>query len=569
MEGSHEHPHRRASAWALFLLLLITALVPQVTGADDTEEVHTVRFSDQGRYAIVAGGVGMLEPISGDIQLDVPGTAIRAAYLYWAGYGSVSGGDGTVSLAKDGVPLGSVSADPIGGTSGPLLWWGGYYYFAYVADVTAWVDLGSHTYTISDFGDGLASRDGAGLMVVYEDPALPYNQAEILAGLDRFYRGWGDGPRAETAVNCFDFEAGLADRQLEITLFVGEIYPGGPSRPNALWYKTGTGAVPRPADMVNSPTDGPVTGDLLQGPPSSPFTSVDGPQWDTYTKAVRIPSGHTWACFQVESARYEAEKPASGVWLVTAGSLPIDESPGTIIIKKVSHPAGGAGFRFDGDLGRFGLDDGQIQDFLDVAPGAYTVIEADPGPAYALADVACSDPDGQSSVDLDARSVTIDLDPGEMITCSFTNVAPPDIRVTKTADPTFVKEPGDSVEFVIEVTNASLTNLTIRSLVDTVFSLDAHCSDAVGTVLEPDETYSCTFSEAIEGSAPAFHRNEVTAAAADGWGITDTESAEAMVTITDEKPSLCLPLGLIFLVLLLIVLAVLGLLRARKRAEQP
>jgi hypothetical protein len=170
---------------------------------------------------------------SGDIILDIPGTVIQA-YLYWGGFDVQTGGDDTVSLAVDGGPATSITAAE---TYGPRRWYSRFYRFIYVEDVTSLVQAGIHTYTVSDFDDSVYFRDGAGLMVVYEDPSLPRNRVEIRDGLDRFYRWWyspPDEPRAETAVTCFTFEAFPADRQMDITMFVGGVDISGDLRPNAL-----------------------------------------------------------------------------------------------------------------------------------------------------------------------------------------------------------------------------------------------------------------------------------------------------------------------------------------------
>ena len=308
--------------------LLLGALVRQPAMADDVEEVHTRRFAAEGRYALIAGGVGMMASSSGDIILEVPGGAIEAAYLYWSGTSSEDGGDDTVSLARDGVVVAPhLVADPVDGTYGPRLWFDGFWYFSYVADVTAYVEPGEHTYTISDFDGGMRRRDGAGLMVVYEDASLPVSKVEIRDGLDRFCRRWGEGPGGESAVNCFTFDQTTHDRQAEFILFLGEVKAGEDPRPNALWSKTGTDGDPMPVDMVNAPTDGPATGDLVQGPPDYPFSSVDGPQWDTYTARVAIPAGHSWACLQVESARDGDYQPPSAMWMTTAHVFSGEEPP--------------------------------------------------------------------------------------------------------------------------------------------------------------------------------------------------------------------------------------------------
>lgn len=107
------------------------------------------------------------------------------------------------------------------------------------------------------------------------------------------------------------------------------------------------------------------------------------------------------------------------------GEPPAPPTTGTIRIVKATYPSGGAGFGFTHDIpafpGSFTLDDGQAQTFLDVAVGTYTVTENDPGPGgFALTDVTCDGTD--SAGNPFARTATIQLDPGELVTCVFSNV---------------------------------------------------------------------------------------------------------------------------------------------------
>lgn len=97
---------------------------------------------------------------------------------------------------------------------------------------------------------------------------------------------------------------------------------------------------------------------------------------------------------------------------------------GTIIVNKTTSPVGGVGFGFTDDIAppnSFSLDDGQTETFLNVVAGTYTVTEDDPSPLYTLNGLSIVDPDGGSSVDLGTRTMTIDLDPGETIECTFLN----------------------------------------------------------------------------------------------------------------------------------------------------
>jgi hypothetical protein len=315
----------------LSLFLLVSLLVPAWALADDTEEVLQPRFQEDGRYDIVADGVGMYRetnPGPGTIEIDVPGQSVRTAYLYWGGYGGQEAGDDIVTLTRDadGQSL-EVVADE---TFGPSFWWDGWYYWVYVGEVTSLIQTGPGTYTVSDFGADLQLRDGAGLIVVYEDASLPLSRVVVRDGLDRFFRGWGEGPRGESAVNCGDLGILDVDRDFEFWMFAAEIVrpeeTEGP-RPNALYYLTGTGE--QPTDLVNAPTNGPVIGTLLEGPPGEyPFASRDGFQWDTYRGELTHPPGDQWVCLQIESAIDPTNtewKPASGISLALAAVAPIED----------------------------------------------------------------------------------------------------------------------------------------------------------------------------------------------------------------------------------------------------
>jgi hypothetical protein len=312
--------------------------------ADDTEEVLEERFSGEGRWGVVAAGQGMhrgFKPGPGEIEIDIPGTAVQVAYLYWSGYAPLGDGDDTVILTRqsDGASMTLVAT----GTHGPSYWYDDYYYYVYVAEATPLVRPGQDTYSVSDFGGAMVRRDGAGLMVVYEDPDLPVREVVIRDGLDRFHRGWGEGPRGETAANCVVMTEQPFERQMELWMFAAEIVRLGEEepRPNALWYLTGTDADPIPTDLVNAPTDGPVIGLLVQGPPDYPFGSYSDPQWDSYTNVVTIPAGHSWVCLQVESARDPRDaswRPASGILMATGRRMRIEEPTPTPTSTATSTP---------------------------------------------------------------------------------------------------------------------------------------------------------------------------------------------------------------------------------------
>jgi hypothetical protein len=109
---------------------------------------------------------------------------------------------------------------------------------------------------------------------------------------------------------------------------------------------------------------------------------------------------------------------------------------GTIIVKKVTNPTGAAGsFTFTGDA-HGSIGDGQTITVSDLAPGTYTSTEADPTPAFDLTGISCDDGSSTtaSTVSLASRTATFKLDPGEIVTCTFTNRQRGHVHVVKTVN---------------------------------------------------------------------------------------------------------------------------------------
>jgi hypothetical protein len=103
---------------------------------------------------------------------------------------------------------------------------------------------------------------------------------------------------------------------------------------------------------------------------------------------------------------------------------------GSILIVKETDPPGAAGFEFIGDLGSFALDDGGSRVFGDLVSGDYDVTEA-LSAGWDLDDVVCTG--GDSTVA--ANGVTVHLDPGKDVVCTFSNVGRGSIMVVKETEP--------------------------------------------------------------------------------------------------------------------------------------
>lgn len=123
---------------------------------------------------------------------------------------------------------------------------------------------------------------------------------------------------------------------------------------------------------------------------------------------------------------------------------------GSITIVKDTQPDVDQRFIFTGDLGLFSLvDDGsgapKSTSFTTV-PGAIVVTEPPLAPGWKLTNISCTgDDDNGSTVDLPARSVTIDLDAGETIVCTFTNTVLPGPTDPKPGSISGIKQNGAGV----------------------------------------------------------------------------------------------------------------------------
>jgi hypothetical protein len=105
------------------------------------------------------------------------------------------------------------------------------------------------------------------------------------------------------------------------------------------------------------------------------------------------------------------------------GAAPAVATTGTIRIVKESTPSGATGFGFTdnvpGSPGTFTLADGGTQEFTSVPSGTYTVTESLTS-GYTLTDVVCTDND--STGNAFSRTATINLQGGELVTCTFRNL---------------------------------------------------------------------------------------------------------------------------------------------------
>ena len=207
-----------------------------------------------------------------------------------------------------------------------------------------------------------------------------------------------------------------------------------------------------------------------------------------------------------------------------------DDVPATLIVKKVVvNDNGGTAtaddFSFQVNGGQPIAFEADGQNDLMVDAGTYEVAE----PAVA----------GYTTTYSGCDDIVLPL--GGTATCTVTNNDVPrgqgSISVSKSADPTSVKEPGGQVTFSVTITNTSANvDVTVDNVVDDKFGdLDDSggngCFD-VPINLAPGQKVNCTFSKTITGAAGTSHVNVVTVTGHDENGHTLTASDDAKVDIT-------------------------------------
>lgn len=113
-------------------------------------------------------------------------------------------------------------------------------------------------------------------------------------------------------------------------------------------------------------------------------------------------------------------------------------------------------------------------------------------------------------------------------------VDPAAVTVTNTATPLERTEPGGTFTYSVEVTNVGTVPATITGLSDDVagdLSALGTCTDAVATVLDPTENYSCAFDQNFTGSAGDTRTSTVTATVTNPAGEEQTGAGSATVSI--------------------------------------
>ena len=146
-----------------------------------------------------------------------------------------------------------------------------------------------------------------------------------------------------------------------------------------------------------------------------------------------------------------------------------------LIIKKVTIPAGAPdGFTFEGDAAGEIQDGGSIT-VGDLQPGEYHSTEIMLG-GWKLTAITCDD--DNSSGNVETRTATFVLDPGETVTCTFTNEPSGDAAIEKAQTAGETVLPGDTFFYELTIQNSydGLVDMLVKD------TLDEHLDYVAGTL---------------------------------------------------------------------------------------
>jgi hypothetical protein len=285
-------------------------------------ELHStplhLAFDREGEgLALAQAGVGLLRLHTGsaELALDVGGP-VELAWLYWAGHDHPCPVDPETHVCaiseepfKDQIlrlDNLQVRGQVLGTEFEPATSRGPILHVAYGADVTEQVrakGTGRLAFQIADGdpGSNLAGLAGAGLLVVYTNPAGPRARVLGLHGADFAYgESWSPGETTVTEAVTFAHGAAKGARQGEIFLLVG-----------------GAGKERRP-DRIEIRNNLPVTDQL---------DSSSGPEWDAERLPVSVPGRTVATTVQIFSELW-GKTPDSLVWVAAALWLPLPEPEG-------------------------------------------------------------------------------------------------------------------------------------------------------------------------------------------------------------------------------------------------
>jgi hypothetical protein len=288
---------RKVVSGAVGALILASFFVStSPAGADGTETLGPPSIGIADGSGIAIGGTGM-QAQPGTISVSVPaGATVNQVLLYWEGdNGGGAAPDDTIVIEGT-----EVTGTLIGG---PTLFFADVQFAAFRADVTGLnlVAAGANSLDVSGLTNNFRNN-GAGVAVIYDDGTEA--DLELRDGLDLAFVDFAS-PLDTTTPQTYAFAAAATDRVATLSLFAASVEDARP-RPNAIDVTVG-GVTTRFTD---------------------PFTSNDGPEWDSTVLSFTVPAGADSVVVQALSVGDGTDNlPASLAWVMSGLTVPTPPPP--------------------------------------------------------------------------------------------------------------------------------------------------------------------------------------------------------------------------------------------------
>jgi SdrD B-like domain len=341
------------------------------------------------------------------------------------------------------------------------------------------------------------------------------------------------------------------------------VLPPDPTVPSIRVQKIATPVVINPGGdvdyTVNVANEGPidVTLDTLMDDRFGDITVVQGNITSTSCTLPQVISpGQVYTCSF--NAFPTGAAPSTHTNIVTGsgtgGGDPVSDS-GQAFVAIVDIPSGGIGYLVWNDLDADGAKDENEQGIPGVTVnllngnGAFLqsrVTDADG--YYAFQDLTAGFYQVQVVEDNDIGNPIADLVrttannpfevsllPTQVVSTANFGYVGAQISLQKDANPQVVNAPGEPVDFTIVITNTGAIPVMVTDLADSQFGnlFDSGSCAPPAVDLAPLETYSCTFTEQVSGSAGDTHTNTAQTVAEDADGNQVFAADDALVGIED------------------------------------
>ncbi len=329
----------------------------------------------------------------------------------------------------------------------------------------------------------------------------------------------------DSAGNTSEFSACVS---VNGTLTIAKTATGG-NGTFSYTVRSGTVTVASP-NITTSGGSGTVT--LHVTPGSYTVTETVPPGWDFTSLSCMATGGSSASQDPITPTQANITMAAGGNVTCTYTNT----KRGTIVVRKVTDPSPdptNTSFSFSGDVSG-NISNGGTLTRDNLTPGTYTATETVPS-NFVLTAISCDDGASAtpSSGNVATATATFRLDPGETVTCTFTNrLKQANVRVTKSDSPDPVVA-GQNLTYTIAVTNSGPDPALTVQMSDTVpthttfQSLTAPSGWSCTTPPVNDTgPITCTTASLGSGATATFTLTvKVTPSAPHGTNVSNTASA--------------------------------------------